>query len=57
MFHVETFVVPRSPSAVAVADLLRAQALLTDLDWKLRDAVIVPVAELPSEQVPPVSAP
>lgn len=47
MLHAEVFVVPRG--RVTLRRLERARRIARHLDWKLEDAVIVPVAELPEE--------
>lgn len=54
VFHTEAFVVPyqgRMPSLEEVEDVREE---LSDLDWKLHDLVIIPVAELPEEFLPQV---
>ncbi len=48
VFHIEVFVIPRR-RAVRVDDLEDARAAIAALDWKVQDAVIVPVAALPDE--------
>jgi divalent metal cation (Fe/Co/Zn/Cd) transporter len=48
VFHVESFIVPRDGVA-SLDQLSRARQLVADLDWKLRDVVVVPVAELPED--------
>ncbi|AKK04250.1 cation diffusion facilitator family transporter [Corynebacterium epidermidicanis] len=45
VFHSETFVVPRSEPTLQ--QLNDARSMLTDLDWKMHDVVIVPVRALP----------
>lgn len=47
VLHAEVFVVPRG--AITLRRLERARRMARGLDWKLEDAVIVPVAELPDE--------
>ncbi|WP_447925926.1 cation diffusion facilitator family transporter [Georgenia muralis] len=54
VFHVEAFVVPVD-GAPDLTELSRARELLRDLDWKVQDAVIVPVEELPDELLPGLS--
>ena len=49
--HVEAFVVPVD-GAPDLTALSRARELLCNLDWKVQDAVIVPVEELPEEFLP-----
>ncbi|RPF26697.1 cation diffusion facilitator family transporter [Georgenia muralis] len=51
VFHVEAFVVPVD-GAPDLTELSRARELLCDLDWKVQDAVVVPVEELPEEFLP-----
>ncbi|MEU4017157.1 cation transporter [Microbacterium sp. NPDC028030] len=51
VFHVEAFIVPRRHK-VPVHDLTALQKQVTDLDWKIQDAVIVPVEQLPDEADP-----
>jgi divalent metal cation (Fe/Co/Zn/Cd) transporter len=46
VFHAEAFVVPVRDSCV-VEDLGDARQRLMELDWKLHDVVLAPVAELP----------
>ncbi|WP_127474245.1 cation diffusion facilitator family transporter [Microbacterium sulfonylureivorans] len=48
VFHVEAFVVPRGRRA-SVAQLEAARQAISEMDWKMQDIVIVPVAELPGE--------
>ena len=47
IFHIESFVVPRSRRKVSIADLEAAHDGCIDLDWKVQDIVIIPVLELP----------
>jgi divalent metal cation (Fe/Co/Zn/Cd) transporter len=47
VFHIEAFVVPRHQRKISVAQLDEARQACVDLDWKVQDIVIVPVAELP----------
>lgn len=49
VLHVESFVVPTGGMTPSVAMLEDARAGCTDLDWKIRDIVVVPVFELPAE--------
>ena len=49
VFHVESFVVPRADTDCSLAALDEAAAVLRQLDWKLRDVVIAPVAALPRD--------
>ncbi|MET0860444.1 MAG: cation transporter, partial [Microbacterium sp.] len=47
VFHIESFVVPRSRRKVSLADLASARQGCIELDWKVEDIVIVPVSALP----------
>ena len=47
VFHIESFVVPRSRRKVSLADLAAARDGCIELDWKVEDIVIIPVTELP----------
>ena len=49
VFHVEAFVVPRREDDVTLGRLNAVRAECMDLDWKLRDTVIIPVDKLPDE--------
>jgi len=55
VFGVEAFVVPAGGGEVALEWLEEARERLEGLDWKLRDVVVAPVAELPGA-VPAASA-
>ncbi len=48
VFHVEAFVVPHH-HRVSMSDLTAAAEGVTDIDWKMQDVVVVPVAALPEE--------
>jgi cation diffusion facilitator family transporter len=48
VFHVEAFVVPQR-GKVSVDHLEAARRALAEMDWKMQDVVIIPVAELPAE--------
>ena len=52
VFHSECFVVPISGTSDLLERLEEARRAVVELDWKLRDVVIVPVSELPSELLP-----
>jgi divalent metal cation (Fe/Co/Zn/Cd) transporter len=52
VFHVESFVVPVAGRMPALEQLEAARKACIDLDWKVQDMVLVPVAELPSEYLP-----
>ncbi|MET0885593.1 MAG: cation transporter [Mycetocola sp.] len=47
VFHIESFVVPRSRRKVSLSDLNEAREGCIALDWKVEDIVLVPVTELP----------
>lgn len=47
VFHVEGFVVPWAPDAATPERLAELRGELFGLDWKVRDVVVAPVAELP----------
>ena len=49
VFQVEVFVVPAGRRAPSVATLQRATTHLAELDWKMQDVVIIPVARIPDE--------
>jgi len=55
VFHVEAFVVPHTRK-ISVAQLEAARTAIADMDWKMQDIVVVPVAELPEEAERPASA-
>ncbi len=48
VFHIEAFVVPQR-GKVSVDHIEAARRALAEMDWKMQDVVIVPVAELPAE--------
>lgn len=50
VFHVEAFVVPRH-AHLSTAKLEAARRAIIELDWKMQDVSIVPVADLPDEAV------
>lgn len=52
VFHVEAFVVPAAGALPTLEQLAAARKRCADLDWKVEDVVIAPVAELPEDQVP-----
>lgn len=52
VFHTEVFAVPRDGSMPSLEELEQDREYLSDLDWKLHDLVIIPVAELPEEFLP-----
>lgn len=47
VFQLEGYVIPRATEAISVQRLEAARRGLLDLDWKIRDVVIVPVEQLP----------
>ena len=51
VFHVEAFVVPVGGTP-DLTELSRAREMLGELDWKVQDAVIIPVEKLPEELLP-----
>ncbi|ADG73036.1 cation diffusion facilitator family transporter [Cellulomonas flavigena DSM 20109] len=51
VFHVESFVVARDGMPTP-EQLQEAWTVVTDLDWKVEDLVVVPVDELPEELLP-----
>lgn len=56
VFHVESFVVPEGGRTPSLESLEDARRTCIDLDWKVQDLVIVPVAELPEEFLPGVAS-
>lgn len=52
VFHVEAFVVPANGRMPSLDQLKAARRACIDLDWKVQDMVLVPVAELPAELLP-----
>ena len=52
VFHVEAFVVPAEGVVPTLEQLAAARKRCADLDWKIEDVVLAPVAELPEDQVP-----
>ncbi|WBU37020.1 cation diffusion facilitator family transporter [Homoserinibacter sp. YIM 151385] len=49
VFHVESFVIPAGGRMPTLAQLEAARERCVELDWKVQDMVIAPVAELPEE--------
>ncbi|WP_343282054.1 cation transporter [Micrococcus sp. 2A] len=49
VFHVEMFVVPQHGADVTVGRCADLREQIEELDWKLEDVVVIPVAELPEE--------
>lgn len=49
VFHVESFVVPRSGHEVALDQVEETVSVLRGLDWKINDVVVMPVREIPED--------
>lgn len=49
VFHTEAFVVPVKGKEPSLAELEEARTTCADMDWKLHDLIIIPVAEMPQE--------
>jgi divalent metal cation (Fe/Co/Zn/Cd) transporter len=47
-FHLEAFLVPQRGVSPTIAELETARSNCRDIDWKLIDVVLAPVAELPA---------
>jgi len=54
VFHTEAFVVPYKGQMPSLDEVENVREELSDLDWKLHDLVIIPVAELPDEFLPQI---
>jgi cation diffusion facilitator family transporter len=54
VFHVEAFVVPRHGRMPSLDELEDARRRCVELDWKVQDMVVAPVADLPDELSPRV---
>lgn len=54
VFHTEVFVVPHEGRMPNLSELEDVREFLSDLDWKLHDLVVIPVAELPEEFLPQI---
>lgn len=52
VFHIEAFVVPRRTTRATLHRIEKARRTCIEMDWKVQDMVIVPVAELPEEFLP-----
>lgn len=52
VFHLESFVVPRSGTPPTFEELERARRAVAALDWKVQDLVLVVVPELPERFLP-----
>ncbi|MGO1285643.1 MAG: cation diffusion facilitator family transporter [Brachybacterium sp.] len=50
VFHAEVFVVPRTGKDPTVQQIAALRDQIHELDWKLHDVVVAPVAELPGMQ-------
>ena len=49
VFHAEMFVVPHEGAGATVARCADLRERIRELDWKLEDVVVIPVADLPAE--------
>jgi hypothetical protein len=47
VFHIKAFIVPTSHYTISIEELEEVHAGLERLDWKIKDAVIVPVHTIP----------
>lgn len=56
VFHVESFVVPVEDAMPSMDQVVRAREACIQLDWKVQDMVIIPVAELPEEFLPGIAS-
>lgn len=52
VFHVEGFLAPAAGTVPTLEQLAAARRRCLELDWKIADVVLAPVAELPEDQVP-----
>lgn len=52
VLHVEGFLAPAAGTVPTLEQLAAARRRCLELDWKIADVVLAPVAELPQEQVP-----
>lgn len=52
VFHVEAFVVPEGGHSPSLESLRAAAESADELDWKVQDIVVVPVAALPRDLLP-----
>src|SRR5699024_5827298 len=50
LFHAELFLVPLAGQMPTMDQLSELHEELEDLDWKMHDVVVVPVADLPPDQ-------
>ncbi|WP_159501276.1 cation diffusion facilitator family transporter [Microbacterium sp. 18062] len=48
VFHIEAFVVPRRRK-VSLEEVEQTRRVLADMDWKMQDVLVIPVASLPDE--------
>lgn len=55
VFHTEAFVVPHKGEMPSLEELEDLREYLSDLDWKLHDLVVIPVADLPEEFLPQIA--
>jgi len=54
VFHTEAFVVPKEGQLPSLEELEVVREAISELDWKLDDLVLIPVAELPDEFLPQI---
>ncbi|HEY4558858.1 MAG TPA: cation transporter [Enteractinococcus sp.] len=54
VFHTEVFVVPYKGQMPSLDEVEDVREKLSDIDWKLHDLVLIPVAELPEEFLPQI---
>ena len=54
VFHTEAFVVPHEGQMPSLEELEVVREAISELDWKLDDLVLIPVAELPEEFLPQI---
>lgn len=52
VFHVEMFVVPKRGENPSIEQFTQLREALCELDWKIHDVAVVPVAEIPRRQAP-----
>ncbi|GAA1168141.1 cation diffusion facilitator family transporter [Nesterenkonia sandarakina] len=49
VFHTELFIVPKDGASLTLGQLQELRAGIVEMDWKLADVVVAPVATLPAE--------
>lgn len=54
VFHTEAFIVPYKGEMPSLNEVENVREEISDLDWKLHDLVLIPVAELPEEFLPQI---